>query len=172
MALPKDYSGLGCSLSRSLEVLGERWTLLIIRDAFHGVRRFSDFAQHLSMSRAVLSDRLAGLVEHGVLVKKPAGGYAEYELTAKGKELWPVVLGLTHWGDKHYASGGAPEVFEHTEDDGRLDGVGVCESCGHQVDAEEVRATPRRIDFRSNSENAISKALTRRHRLLQPLKNG
>src|SRR2546423_15667325 len=69
--LGKDYEGQDCSLARALEVVGERWTLLIVRDAFYGVRRFSDFAAHLDIPRAVLSDRLAGLVEDGLMQRRP-----------------------------------------------------------------------------------------------------
>src|SRR6201996_7486183 len=95
MALPKDYTGEGCSLARALEVVGERWTLLIVRDAFFGVRRFSDFAAHLDIPRAVLTHRLAALVGAGVLAAAPGPhGHDEYSLTAKGLDLWPVVRSL------------------------------------------------------------------------------
>src|ERR1700690_1518897 len=92
MALPKDYTGEVCSLARALEVVGERWTLLIVRDAFFGVRRFSDFAAHLKMPRAVLSERLGSLTEAGVLTGvSGAHGHTEYALTSKGLGLWPIV---------------------------------------------------------------------------------
>src|ERR1700753_299078 len=101
MALPNDYAGQACSLARTLEVVGERWTLLIVRDAFFGVRRFGDFAAHLAIPRAVLAERLKSLTAAGVLARVPAqavpggahgadgrqrtgGGHPEYELTAKG----------------------------------------------------------------------------------------
>ena len=95
MALPKDYTGEVCSLARALEVVGERWTLLIVRDAFFGVRRFSDFAAHLDIPRAVLTHRLTALVESDVLAVVPGPhGHDEYALTAKGLDLWPVVRSL------------------------------------------------------------------------------
>jgi DNA-binding HxlR family transcriptional regulator len=72
MALPREYAGEDCPLARSLEIIGERWTLLIIRDAFYGVRRFSDFRDHLGIPRAVLAERLGLLVEHGILERSPA----------------------------------------------------------------------------------------------------
>ena len=82
MVLPRDYAGQACSLARALEVVGERWTLLIVRDAFFGVRRFGDFATHLGLPRAVLTDRLGALVAAGVLAKVPGRGKrSEYELT-------------------------------------------------------------------------------------------
>src|ERR1700678_2543451 len=102
MALPKDYAGQRCSLSRALEIVGERWTLLIVRDAFFGVRRFGDFAAHLDIPRAVLTARLATLTEAGVLAVVPgAHGHDEYALTGKGADLWPAVRALLAWGGEH-----------------------------------------------------------------------
>src|SRR6201996_5540468 len=112
MALPKDYAGEGCSLARALEVVGERWTLLIVRDAFFGVRRFSDFAAHLTIPRAVLTHRLASLVEERVPAVGPGPhGYDEYELTAKGLDLWPVIRSLLAWGDGYYSAKGPRRVY-------------------------------------------------------------
>src|SRR5689334_23507250 len=99
--LGKDYQRQDCSIARALEVVGERWSLLLVRDAFYGVRRFSDFEVHLDIPKAVLSDRLNGLVEAGVLARKPDPDHAGrtlYELTATGRELWPVVHALQRWG--------------------------------------------------------------------------
>ena len=112
MTLPKDYADDRCSMARALEVVGERWTLLIVRDAFFGVRRFGDFAAHLEIPRAVLTSRLAALVEAGVLALVPgAHGHDEYALTGKGRDLWPVVRSLLVWGDEHYSDvGPAPRV--------------------------------------------------------------
>ena len=119
MTLPKDYAGDRCSLARALEVVGERWTLLIVRDAFFGVRRFGDFAAHLDIPRAVLTSRLAALVEAGVLALVPgAHGHDEYALTGKGRDLWPVVRSLLVWGDEHYSEVGPRRVFRHAGDNG------------------------------------------------------
>jgi len=174
MALPKDYAEAGCSLARSLEVLGERWTLLIVRDAFYGVRRFGDFAEHLRIPRAVLTDRLRGLVEQGVLAKVavPGSGYAEYELTWKGRQLWPIVYGLIRWGDEHYATGGAPRVFEHATDGGHIGMDSRCVRCGELVDVSGVEALPGPgLDpERVADGDEMSRALLRRHRLLEPLR--
>src|SRR5579884_1795889 len=102
--LGKDYSLQDCALARALEVIGERWTLLIVRDAFYGVRRFNDFQAHLDIPKAILSDRLNGLVEHGVLERQPdpahSGRYL-YELTASGRDLWPVLYSILVWGGRH-----------------------------------------------------------------------
>src|SRR4051812_46978020 len=98
--LGKEYLDQDCALARALEVVGERWTLLILRDAFYGVRRFSDFHAHLDIPKAVLADRLDGLVEQGVLdrVADPGhGGRNLYELTNRGRDLWPAVYALMSW---------------------------------------------------------------------------
>src|ERR1700684_1298963 len=107
MALPSDYSRQACSMARSLEIVGERWTLLILRDAFYGVRRFGDFVAHLDIPRAVLTARLRALIKEGVLERVPAeSGRDEYKLTDKGTKLWPVVRDLMAWGDEFYAPAG------------------------------------------------------------------
>lgn len=172
MALPKEYAEHGCSLARSLEVLGERWTLLIVRDAFYGVRRFGDFVAHLRIPRAVLTDRLGGLVDHGVLVKVavPGSGYAEYELTPKGRQLWPIVYGLIRWGDEHYAPRGAPRVFEHAADGGRIGPDSRCLRCGEPVDVASVEALPGPGLDPEGAADELSVALLGGHRLLEPLR--
>ena len=169
MALPKGYANPSCSLSRSLEVVGERWTLLIIRDAFYGVRRFGDFVEHLGVPRAVLTDRLNALVENGVMSKAAPEGSArsEYELTEMGLELWPVVYGLICWGDEHFAEAGVPRLFEHTKDGGRIRENLTCEKCGRHVEVAEIDAVPG--PAANKRTDAISAALKTPHRLLDPL---
>ena len=95
MALGTGYEQQACYLARALEVVGERWTLLILRDCFYGVRRFSDLLAHLDISRAVLSDRLDTLVDAGVLVRVLNGGHPEYVLTEAGEALWPAIFALS-----------------------------------------------------------------------------
>ena len=95
MALGVDYARQDCSLARALEIVGERWTLLILRDAFFGVRRFSDFATHLDISKAVLTQRLATLVDAGLLTRTSSGGHAAYELTDHAEALWPAIFATT-----------------------------------------------------------------------------
>ena len=103
MALPREYLGEDCALARALEIVGERWTLLIVRDAFYGVRRFSDFRDHLGIPRAVLTDRLNLLVEQGILERSVgASGRDEYALTPKGQRLWPAMWSLMSWGNDFY----------------------------------------------------------------------
>src|SRR5689334_13383651 len=96
MALPSTYADGNCSLARALEIVGERWTLLIVRDAFYGVRRFGDFATQLDIPRASLATRLKSLVEEGVLARDEDA--KEYRLTPKGIALWPAVRALMAWG--------------------------------------------------------------------------
>ena len=102
--LKSDYEGQDCSIARTLEIVGERWTLLIVRDAFRGIRRFDDFQANLGVSRNVLTERLARLVEAGVLERvryQERPERFEYVLTAKGRELRLALAALRQWGDKH-----------------------------------------------------------------------
>jgi len=98
-----------CPVGRSLEVIGDRWSLLIVRDAFDGVSRFGDFQRGLGVARNILADRLRKLVEADVLASQPAAdgsAYQEYVLTPRGEHLFPVVVALRQWGEKHlYARG-------------------------------------------------------------------
>jgi DNA-binding HxlR family transcriptional regulator len=163
MALGKDYAAQDCSLARALEVVGERWTLLIVRDAFYGVRRFSDFRSHLDVPRAVLSARLASLVETGVLAKD---GH-DYVLTDMGRELWPVVHTLARWAENHL-SAEQFRVFVHAACGVRIGPDGTCPGCGRHVPPEEleVHAGPgvrRRTD-------PVSLVLRSPHRLLEPIR--
>src|SRR5512142_489527 len=129
--LGKDYVDQDCALARALETVGERWTLLIVRDAFYGVRRFNDFQAHLDIPKAVLSDRLSGLVEEGVLARTPDpehAGRSLYELTAAGRDLWPVIHALLVWGGRHRARNS--RVFKHARCGTVLDDTGACPLCG------------------------------------------
>lgn len=106
----------GCSIEATVRVIGDRWTLLILRDAFRGIRRFDELQRDLGIARNLLTDRLARLVEHGILEKalyqeKPAR--YEYRLTAKGIELSPPLVALMHWGDRWMVDGMAPVTLVH-----------------------------------------------------------
>ncbi|MEU7009905.1 helix-turn-helix domain-containing protein [Streptomyces sp. NPDC046332] len=172
MPLPRDYSGQSCSLSRSMEIVGERWTLLIVRDAFYGVRRFGEFAAHLRLPRAVLADRLAGLTEAGVLARLPGTGRREvYGLTPKGLALWPAVRALTSWGDEFYAAGGGPRrVFRHADDESLVAGDGRCTGCGAAVPVGDLVVAPGPgLPPPTGDDDPVTAALARPHRLLRPL---
>ena len=132
-----------CSLARTLSVIGDRWTLLILRDCFLKVRRFDDFQTRLGIGRPILADRLRKLVEADVLAKvayqeNPARH--EYRLTPKGLDLYPVIMAIVHWGDSHMAGeAGRPLLHRHVPCGHVFDPVLVCSECAETLD-------PRRVD--------------------------
>lgn len=100
-----------CPVARSLDAIGDRWSLLIVRDSFSGTRRFSDFQRSLGVARNILADRLRLLVQQGVLDVQPVADsatYQEYVLTPKGERLFPVVVALRQWGERHLFERGEP----------------------------------------------------------------
>lgn len=170
--LGKDYEGQDCALARALEVLGERWTLLIIRDAFYGVRRFSDFQAHLDVPRAVLAERLNGLVSAGILDRNPDPAHAGrhlYQLTAAGRDLWPALHGLLAWGDRHL--GENSRVFRHAACGTRLDDRGTCRRCRVTPEPADISSEPRPGRLRRRKDR-VAVALNSPHRLLEPLPLG
>jgi DNA-binding HxlR family transcriptional regulator len=143
VVLRADYQDQNCSIARSLELIGERWTLLIIREAFLGTRRFDDFQRKLGVARNVLQARLERLVDAGILDRvqyqeRPVRH--EYRLTEKGVDLWPVLVSLLHWGDRHAAPDGPPVVLRHRECGGSLDDRRRCVRCGAELVARDVVA--------------------------------
>ena len=116
--LKRDYEGQNCSIARALEVVGERWTLLIVRDVFLGLRRFDQLQESLGIARNVLTDRLNRLVEEGVLERvrySERPERFEYRLTAKGRELTVALTALRQWGDK-YLSEKPPRLLRRKAD--------------------------------------------------------
>lgn len=144
--LGRTYDDQVCSIARALEVLGERWTLLVVRDALLGVRRFDDFQHSLGVARNVLTDRLKRLVEAGVLERvsyQERPRRFEYQLTAIGYELAEPVVGLMHWGDRHLAGpGGPPRLTRHRQCGGALHTALVCADCGQSVSAADLDVLP------------------------------
>jgi DNA-binding HxlR family transcriptional regulator len=141
--LGNTYDGQICSIARSLELIGERWTLLIIRDAFLGVRRFDDFQRSLGVARNVLQGRLERLVEGGILERvryQERPERFEYRLTEMGIDLWPVVVSLLHWGDKHVAPDGPAMLLEHRDCGGSVNDRRICDACGALLGPRDVRA--------------------------------
>jgi DNA-binding HxlR family transcriptional regulator len=136
-----------CSIARATEVLGDRWTVLILRDLFNGIRRFDELAAHLGVARNVLTRRLAGLVDAGVVVRVPYREPGrrerhEYRLTAAGRDLRPVLLALVAWGDAHRPDPqGPPLRFEHDGCGGRV-GLEMRCSHGHVVPPRELLSVP------------------------------
>ena len=173
MPLPHDYKGQACSLARTLEVVGERWTLLIVRDAFYGVRRFGDFVAHLGIPRAVLTERLNSLTAAEVLIRVSTPGRRdEYELTGKGVSLWPVVRALVQWGDDNYAVAGPRRRFRHVTDGEPIDGTGLCTGCGAAVPVEDILVVPGPgLEPPSDDADPVTVALAQPHRMLLPLRH-
>jgi DNA-binding HxlR family transcriptional regulator len=141
--LPRVYADQDCSIARALEVVGERWTLLVVREALNGTRRFDDFQARLGIARNVLANRLERLVEESVLERRPYQERPvryEYVPTRKGLELLPVTVALMDWGDRHYAdpSAGPPVVLRHDPCGGDLSPRTVCACCGGEVAADSV----------------------------------
>jgi DNA-binding HxlR family transcriptional regulator len=133
-----------CSLSRTLAVIGDRWTLLILRDAFLRVRRFEEFETSLKIARRVLSERLALLVDEDIFKKVPYQAKPvrfEYRLTQKGLDLYPAILHMVHWGDKHVPTkAGPPVVHTHVACGHDFRAVLSCSQCGAAVGARDVAA--------------------------------
>ncbi|HEX4295549.1 MAG TPA: helix-turn-helix domain-containing protein [Rhizomicrobium sp.] len=150
-----------CSLARTLAVIGDRWTLLVLRDAFLRVRRFEDFESSLKIARRVLSERLALLVGHGILAKVPYQERPtryEYRLTDKGLELYPALVSLVHWGDKHYATGdGPPVIHRHLKCGHDFRSVMTCSHCHKPVAARDVAARASIPAGRSRSRRAATR---------------
>jgi DNA-binding HxlR family transcriptional regulator len=142
--LPRTYEDQNCSIARSLEVLGDRWTILVMREAFLRVRRFEEFQRNLGVARNVLTDRLGRLVEEGILERVPYQDRPvrfEYRLTEKGIDLWPVMMTLMQWGDRHYApTEGPPRVIRHRGCGGELTGHLTCDRCGAKLGPRDVLA--------------------------------
>ena len=144
--LHHDYPGQICSVAGALEVIGERWSLLIIRDVLNGNRRFGQLQQSLGVARNVLSARLQRLLDEGILERRAyqeSPPRHEYFLTEKGLDLWPALIALQGWGDK-YSSGeeGPPMLIVHKRCGGRVSDRGICEECGETLGARDARAMP------------------------------
>ena len=148
LVLGRTYEGQNCSAARALEVVGERWSLLIMRDAlFRGMTRFSDFQRSLGLASNVLAKRLDGFVENGVMEQRVNPEHAEqqeYVPTDKGRDLKPVVLALTAWGDRWAAPNGPPVTFEHEGCGGKVEAHLLCLKCGRSPDLAHVVAKPTR----------------------------
>jgi DNA-binding HxlR family transcriptional regulator len=144
--LRNDYPGQICSIAKSLEVVGERWSLLIIRDVMNGRRRFDELQRGLGVARNVLSARLLRLVEEDILERRAYQSSPErfeYFLTEKGLDLWPALIALQGWGDRHSTGpAGPPMLIVHKQCGGAVSDRGTCESCGAVLNARDARALP------------------------------
>jgi len=146
MGRTANYSKEHCSVAAALSVVGDPWTLLILRDAFFGVRRFDDWQASLGVARNVLAARLKSLVEQGVLETRLYSDHPprkDYVLTAKGRDLRPVLMALQAWGDRHvYGDGARPVAFTHSCG-APLEPKLVCAACGEAVQGRDIVAQRR-----------------------------
>ncbi|MDX6706513.1 MAG: hypothetical protein QOI48_2359 [Solirubrobacteraceae bacterium] len=139
--LHRTYSDQDCSVARALEVVGERWTILILRDALRGVHRFDDFQRSLGVARNVLHTRLLRLVDEGLLERRQYQEHPprhEYRLTPRGEDLWPVLLALMEWGDRHRSEGEASPQAVHRNCGGTLTQRCLCSACEAQIEVDDV----------------------------------
>jgi DNA-binding HxlR family transcriptional regulator len=139
------FEDMSCSVAQCLDVVGEWWSLLIIRDAMLGVRRFDDFQARLGISRNILAQRLNHLVGKGILTRVPYSDHpprSEYRLTDRGRDLWPVITAMRQWGDTWAAPDGPPLTIRHKGCGQIVTAVPVCSHCGEPLDARAVRAVP------------------------------
>src|SRR5271165_3466794 len=144
--LGNDYRTQICSIAGALEVVGERWSLLIVRDVFLGLRRFDQMQNHLGIARNVLQARLTKLIDEGVLERRlyeERPPRHEYRLSEKGLDLWPTVVALMQWGDRYAVpAAGPPVLLEHRDCGGAVDEHRVCEACGARLSVRDARAVP------------------------------
>jgi DNA-binding HxlR family transcriptional regulator len=134
-----------CSIARALEIMGDRWTILILRDAFRGIRRFDDFRRDLEIARPVLADRLRRLVEAGVMVKvayQDRPRRYEYRLTRMGIELSPALVALMRWGDRWLSDGLPPTVLVHEPCGHELDQAFWCPTCRQTFSPSAIASRP------------------------------
>jgi DNA-binding HxlR family transcriptional regulator len=141
----KSFAAMHCSVAQCLEVVGEWWSMLIVRDAFLGISRFDHFQERLGISRNILNQRLSRLVDHGVLQKVKYNEHParyEYRLTPKGRDLWPVLNAMRQWGDTHLAPDGPPMLLIHDGCGQVTDAVMTCSRCGEPLAPGNVHASP------------------------------
>jgi DNA-binding HxlR family transcriptional regulator len=143
--LPRTYDGQDCSIAAALEIVGDRWTLLVLREAFLRNRRFEDMQRRLGIARNVLTDRLGRLVDEGILDRvayQQRPERFEYHLTGKGLDLWPVLVSLMQWGDRYRDDGRRPMVLHHRGCTGEVDDRRRCTACGAALVPADVEAVP------------------------------
>ena len=145
--LRRDYPALDdCSVAKALEVVGERWSLLIVRAVMHGNRRFGEIQESLGIARNVLSARLQRLIDEDILERRAyqeSPPRHEYFLTQKGLDLWPALIALLNWGERYSpAPEGPRRLIVHKECGGNVSERGICESCGKVLTARDAKQMP------------------------------
>ena len=166
----KRFSDMNCGIGQALEVLGDWWTLLIVRDAFFGVRRFGDFEQSLGIAKNILSARLQHLLRHDILERVDvgsAGRHYEYRLTDKGEALLPVLTALREWSDEWvFGRGHEPVIFQDRRTGRRIPKLRVTDADGRPISRRDLRAVPgpgasretiRRLQPRTGAKGAATR---------------
>ena len=141
----REFEGQNCSIARALAVIGERWSLLVIREVAFGHRRFREIQRRTGVATNILSDRLDTLVERGVLERRASRGDAatpEYWVTRKGLDLLPVLIALARWGDAYESPNGPPREFFHSDCGHEIESLLHCPHCERGVTPEEGRSRP------------------------------
>jgi DNA-binding HxlR family transcriptional regulator len=139
----ENFKHLECPLARSLDIIGEWWSLLIVRDLFYGINTFDLIRDDLGIARNILADRLRKLADRGIIEKhedvtKPRG--SAYRLTRKGNDLFPVVMALVAWGNTWECPDGPPITFKHMPGGHPIKPLVICQKCGKPLEAKDVRA--------------------------------
>jgi len=144
--LPRDYTAQNCSIARTLEVAGDRWTLLIVRNAFFaGITRFGDFQGRLDIARDVLAARLGRLSDDGIFERRVYQDRPvrhEYLLTDKGRDLVPVLVAMVEWGDRYHAPDGPPRHIVHADCGGAVEQHFTCGACHADLRPQEITSRP------------------------------
>ena len=163
-----DFSSMDCSIARAVDVLGEPWTPLILRDLLLGITQFDDMRRDLGISTNVLADRLRRLVQHRVVERRPYGSHPNrftYQLTRKGRDAVPILLALVAWGDRWEAGGaGPPTDVIHTKCGKPTNAVVHCAACGLPLDPDELRYRNGRGSRRGPGTVVLRERLSRRRR--------
>ncbi|MEU4196972.1 helix-turn-helix domain-containing protein [Kribbella sp. NPDC026611] len=161
------FSSMQCSIARSLELIGDWWTPLIIRDLYYGISRFDDLVEDLSISRNLLAARLTHLVKHGIVYRRPYSEHRarhEYLLTESGRDLMPVLIALMAWGDRWATpEGGPPVLLEHRPCGHRSTPVVSCDACGEPVRPGEFDALPGPGARPSPGTRIVAELISARH---------
>jgi len=134
-----------CSIARALEVIGDPWTILVLRDAFRGIRRFDELRRDLGIAKPVLADRLKRLVDAGVLRREQYNEHPpryEYRLTPKGRDLSPALVALMRWGDAYLSADGPPVVLVHEPCGHELEQSFVCHTCDQEFTPTDIASRP------------------------------
>ncbi len=143
---PHHTDSLNCSVANTLDLIGEGWTILILREAFFGSRRFEDFQKHLGIARNILTTRLHKLCDNGILERTPIKEGAkrhEYKLTSMGRDLYPILIALTQWGDRWLQdSKGAPVKFIERATGEEIADVAILSKDGREIKARDLALIP------------------------------